>query len=161
MAWAYACASRCRSPSAPASVTRSPCAFWTPCGAPAAPTAVWTWWSRTFGPDRPSARSVRSKQADSVVRSERKEPEMAVTTIDRPSAVAETRAGDTEIHLRRRSIDKVLVGMGLIAAIVFAVAGGLLMWGSTFANDYVHDELSSQKVFFPDAASLREDGRDD
>jgi len=51
--------------------------------------------------------------------------------------------------------------MGLVAAIVFAAAGGLLMWGSNFAEDYVHDELASQKVFFPDAASLREEGRDD
>jgi hypothetical protein len=51
--------------------------------------------------------------------------------------------------------------MGIVAAIVFAVAGGLLMWGSNFAKDYVHDELSSQKVFLPDAASLRDDGRAD
>ena len=49
----------------------------------------------------------------------------------------------------------------MIAAIVFAVAGGLLTWGANFANDYVHDELSSQSVFFPDEASLREEGRDD
>jgi hypothetical protein len=86
---------------------------------------------------------------------------MGVTTIERPNAVAEPRTGDKEIHLRRRSIDKVLIGMGIVAAIVFAVAGGLLMWGSNFADDYVHDELSSQNVFFPDAASLRDDGRAD
>jgi hypothetical protein len=63
--------------------------------------------------------------------------------------------------LRRRTIDKLLIGMGLIAAIVFAVAGGLLMWGSNFARDYVHDELSSQKVFFPSAAELKDEGRTD
>jgi hypothetical protein len=51
--------------------------------------------------------------------------------------------------------------MGTIAAVVFATAGGLLTWGSNFADDYVHDELSSQNVFFPDEASLREEGRDD
>jgi hypothetical protein len=49
----------------------------------------------------------------------------------------------------------------VIAAMVFAAAGALLMWGSNFAEDYVHDELSSQNVVFPDADSLREDGRDD
>ncbi len=65
------------------------------------------------------------------------------------------------IPLRRRAIDKVLIGFGLIAAIVFAVAAGLLTWGANFANDYVHDELSSQNVFFPDAASLTEEGRED
>jgi hypothetical protein len=86
---------------------------------------------------------------------------MGVTTLDQPVAAVAPRTGDQEIHLRRRSIDKVLVSMGIVAAIVFAVAGGLLMWGSNFSNDYVHDELSSQKVFFPDAASLRDDGRAD
>lgn len=65
------------------------------------------------------------------------------------------------IRLPRRTIDKLLVGFGLIAAIVFAVAGGLLTWGANFSNDYVYDELSSQNVFFPDEASLREEGRDD
>jgi hypothetical protein len=49
----------------------------------------------------------------------------------------------------------------VIAATVFAVAGGLLTWGANFADDYVHDELASQRVFFPDEASLREEGRDD
>lgn len=65
------------------------------------------------------------------------------------------------VRLPRRTIDKLLVGFGLIAAIVFAVAGGLLTWGANFSNDYVHDELSSQNVFFPDEASLIEEGRDD
>jgi hypothetical protein len=41
------------------------------------------------------------------------------------------------------------------------VAGGLLTWGADFANDYVHDELSTQRIFFPDEESLREEGRDD
>ena len=58
-------------------------------------------------------------------------------------------------------IDNFLIGFGLIAAIVFAVAGGLLGWGANFANDYVYDELSSQNVVFPDEASLTEEGRDD
>jgi hypothetical protein len=70
-------------------------------------------------------------------------------------------AGAEVIRLPRRTIDKLLVGFGLIAAIVFAVAGGLLTWGANFSNDYVYDELSSQNVFFPDEASLLEEGRDD
>jgi hypothetical protein len=84
---------------------------------------------------------------------------MSVTTIE-PSVAATSEQTDV-VRLRRRTIDKLLVGMGLVAAIVFAAAGGLLMWGSNFAEDYVHDELSSQKVFFPDAAALREEGRND
>jgi hypothetical protein len=66
-----------------------------------------------------------------------------------------------ELHLRRRTVDKVLIAIGAVAAVVFAAAGGLLMWGSNFAGDYVHDELSSQNVVFPEADELREEGRDD
>jgi len=73
-----------------------------------------------------------------------------------------TESSDSDIvRLHRRSIDKVLIGMGVIATIVFAAAGGLLMWGANFADDYVHRELSSQNVFFPKADALTEEGRDD
>jgi hypothetical protein len=85
---------------------------------------------------------------------------MTVSTEEGP--VTATHDDDNEVvRLPRRTIDKVLVGFGLIAAIVFAAAGGLLTWGANFANDYVYDELSSQNVFFPDEASLEEEGRDD
>lgn len=65
------------------------------------------------------------------------------------------------ITLTRRTIDRVLVGFGVVAALVFVTAGGLLTWGAGFSDDYVHDELSSQQVFFPDEAALRAEGRDD
>ena len=65
------------------------------------------------------------------------------------------------VALPRRTIDKLLIGMGIVAAVVFAAAGGLLTWGATFSNDYVHDELSSQNIFFPPAEDLRAEGRDD
>jgi len=84
-----------------------------------------------------------------------------MSTMTREPAVAPGASPDGTIQLRRRTIDKLLIGMGLIAAIVFAVAGGLLMWGSNFAKDYVHDELASQKVFFPSAAELKDEGRTD
>jgi hypothetical protein len=85
---------------------------------------------------------------------------MSVSTEDRQPAMIDRRADDV-VRLPRRSIDKLLIGFGVIAALVFAAAGGLLTWGATFADDYVHDELSSQRVFFPDEASLRQEGRDD
>jgi hypothetical protein len=85
---------------------------------------------------------------------------MSVSTEDRPPTMIDRRNDDV-VRLPRRSIDKVLIGFGVIAAVVFAAAGALLTWGATFADDYVHDELSSQRVFFPDEASLREEGRDD
>lgn len=65
------------------------------------------------------------------------------------------------ITVTRRKIDRMLVAAGAVVAIVLAVAGGLLTWGSSFADDYVGDELSSQNIFFPDADALREDGRED
>ena len=85
---------------------------------------------------------------------------MSVSTEDRPSTTID-RHDDDVVRLPRRSIDKLLIGFGVIAAVVFAAAGALLTWGATFADDYVHDELSSQRVFFPDEASLREEGRGD
>jgi hypothetical protein len=85
---------------------------------------------------------------------------MSVTDLTKPTT-ATTNGDKSGVRVGRQTIDLVLIGMGVIAAIVFAVAGGLLMWGSNFAGDYVYDELSSQNVVFPDADSLREDGRDD
>ncbi len=84
---------------------------------------------------------------------------MSTATIERPQTTVPHE--DDIVRLPRRRIDKLLIGFGVIAAIVFAVAGSLLTWGANFANDYVHDELSSQRVFFPDKASLQEEGRDD
>lgn len=92
---------------------------------------------------------------------------MSATSIDRPTtpepapdSAPDPRDGDI-VRLPRRRLDQLLIAFGVVAALVFAVAGGLLMWGANFAEDYVHDELSSQNVFFPDAASLEEEGRDD
>ena len=88
---------------------------------------------------------------------------MLAVTQERPRSedVRTDGARDDVIRLRRRTLDKLLIAVGSVVAVVFATAGGLLMWGSNFADDYVHDELASQNVFFPDADSLREEGRDD
>ncbi len=65
------------------------------------------------------------------------------------------------VALKRRTIDIVLVALGTVLVAVLAVAGGLLTWGHNFAADFVHDELSSQQVFFPDADGLNAEGRTD
>jgi hypothetical protein len=65
------------------------------------------------------------------------------------------------IVLRRRTIDRILTGFGVVATVAFLVAGILLMWGSQFSDDYVHDELSSQNITFPSEEELRAEGRDD
>ncbi|MFT3852082.1 MAG: hypothetical protein QM733_05005 [Ilumatobacteraceae bacterium] len=68
---------------------------------------------------------------------------------------------DTEIHLTRKGIDKILVAIGTLFAAVLFVAGGLLMWGSNFAGDYVGKELRSQNISFPAAEELTTEGRTD
>jgi hypothetical protein len=65
------------------------------------------------------------------------------------------------VAVQRRTVDKLLVWSGLVVAVVLAVAGALLTWGSNFAGDYVYDELNSQQIFFPDEAALTEEGRTD
>jgi hypothetical protein len=51
--------------------------------------------------------------------------------------------------MRRKAFDTILIAGGLVLTIVLLVAGGLLMWGYSFANSNVHDQLAQQKVFFP------------
>jgi hypothetical protein len=65
------------------------------------------------------------------------------------------------VALKRRTIDSVLIGFGLVAVVVFTIAGGLLTWGHNFSADYVGDELASQNITFPSAEALTEGGRAD
>ena len=55
--------------------------------------------------------------------------------------------------MNRRMIDLLLSWTGLVVAIVLLVAGGLLLYGSRFVQDQVHDQLAAQKIFFPPADS--------
>jgi hypothetical protein len=55
--------------------------------------------------------------------------------------------------MNRRTIDLLLSWTGLVVAVVLLVAGGLLLYGSTFVKDQVHDQLATQKIFFPPANS--------
>lgn len=79
---------------------------------------------------------------------------------DRVGGVAEV-ALDHPVAVTRRRIDRVFIGAGILATVVLAAAGGLLTWGSNFSGDYVKRELTSQQVFFPDAAALTTEGRTD
>lgn len=86
---------------------------------------------------------------------------MSVQTAPTTTSATSNGSRDDRIELHRRTVDKLLIAFGVIAAMVLAAVGGLLTWGSTFAGDYVQDELESQNIFFPDEASLAEEGRDD
>jgi hypothetical protein len=65
------------------------------------------------------------------------------------------------VAVKRRTIDLVLSSLGLVMAAILLTAGLLLTWGSNFAGNYVHDELSSQQIFFPSQDALVQGGRED
>src|SRR5262249_885751 len=52
----------------------------------------------------------------------------------------------TKVHTRRAAVELVLF-------LLLAVGGGLLMWGSNFATNMVHDQLAAQKIVFPPKGS--------
>jgi hypothetical protein len=92
------------------------------------------------------------------------EPEPVTSTTATPSttpAVTPAAPPTDAIVVRRRTIDTILIAAGFVVTAVLAAAGVLLTWGSNFAEDYVSDELTSQHIFFSDAAALQEEGRDD
>jgi hypothetical protein len=51
--------------------------------------------------------------------------------------------------MRRKTFDLLVSTGGLVLAAVLLVAGGLLMWGYSFANSQVSDQLTAQKIVFP------------
>ena len=75
--------------------------------------------------------------------------------------VEHTAVVEPVVAVKRRTIDTVLIGFGVVATVAFLVAGVLLTWGSNFSSDYVGTELSSQNITFPSAADLTAEGRDD
>ena len=68
---------------------------------------------------------------------------------------------DRPIPVTRRRVDRLLIAVGVAAAVVMAVAGGLLSWGNDFSEGYVSDELAAQQISFPPSDALVEEGRDD
>ncbi|MBO0870825.1 MAG: hypothetical protein J2P15_19895, partial [Micromonosporaceae bacterium] len=55
--------------------------------------------------------------------------------------------------MRRRTFDFIATAIGLGLTLVLLVAGGLLMWGYSFANGEVHDQLAAQQIYFPKLGS--------
>ena len=90
---------------------------------------------------------------------------MSTATIEQPRHRTSTGdrvvSAEPVVAFKRRTIDTVLIGFGVVATAAFAVAGGLLTWGHNFSSDYVGDELSSQNITFPSAEELTAEGRTD
>ena len=55
--------------------------------------------------------------------------------------------------MRRKTLDALFSAGGVVLTIVLVVAGGLLMWGASFANNSVHTQLAQQQIVFPAAGS--------
>ncbi len=50
--------------------------------------------------------------------------------------------------MKRKNLDMVLTGIGAGVCVLLLVAGGLLVWAGSFANNQVHDQLSRQNIYF-------------
>jgi hypothetical protein len=72
--------------------------------------------------------------------------ERDITTVEDEVFERITSTIRTRGHVRRAVIEAVL-------AVVLLVGGGLLAWGGAFADDMVHDQLSDQRIFFPEAGT--------
>ena len=55
----------------------------------------------------------------------------------------------------RKTLDQLISWTGLIMAVVLAVAGGLLIYASTFVASTVKEQLSQQNITMPAAAALQ------
>ncbi len=51
--------------------------------------------------------------------------------------------------MRRKVFDLLVSAGGAVVVVVLLVAGALLMWGYSFANSNVHNQLAQQQIVFP------------
>src|SRR5487761_168210 len=51
--------------------------------------------------------------------------------------------------MRRRTFDLILSMVGALLVVVLAAAGALALWGYSYTNNSVHNQLAEQQIFFP------------
>ena len=51
--------------------------------------------------------------------------------------------------MRRRTFDALVTTVGLVLAVILLAAGGLMLWGHSFVDSQVHNQLAAQKIVFP------------
>jgi hypothetical protein len=56
--------------------------------------------------------------------------------------------------MRRKTFDTLLSVTGLALAAILVIAGGLLLWGSTYVHNTVHNQLAAQQIYFPAKAAF-------
>jgi hypothetical protein len=56
--------------------------------------------------------------------------------------------------MRRKIVDNLVSVAALGLAGILLIAGGLLLWGSTYVHNTVHGQLAAQQVYFPPKAAF-------
>jgi len=56
--------------------------------------------------------------------------------------------------MQRKTFDFILTAIGGVVTLVLLVAGILLLWGASYANNTVHNQLAQQQIFFPAKAAF-------
>jgi hypothetical protein len=56
--------------------------------------------------------------------------------------------------MRRTTFDKLLGWVGVSLGIVLLAVGGLLVWGSAYIHNTVHNQLAAQQITFPAASAF-------
>ena len=56
--------------------------------------------------------------------------------------------------MRRTTFDKLLGWVGATLGIVLLAIGGLLLWGSAYVHNTVHNQLAAQQIYFPPASAF-------
>jgi hypothetical protein len=56
--------------------------------------------------------------------------------------------------MRRKTFDMILSAGGAVLVVVLLAAGALGLWGYSFANSSVHNQLAQQQITFPPAAAF-------
>lgn len=56
--------------------------------------------------------------------------------------------------MRRKTFDMLATAGGAVLTIVLIAAGSLGLWGYSYANSNVHDQLAAQKITFPPASAF-------
>jgi hypothetical protein len=56
--------------------------------------------------------------------------------------------------MQRNVFDRLASGVGAALVVILLVAGGLLVWGHSFAQSNVHNQLAQQQVYFPKQSEI-------
>jgi hypothetical protein len=56
--------------------------------------------------------------------------------------------------MSRKIFDQLASGVGVVLVVILLVAGGLLVWGHSFAQSNVHNQLAQQQISFPTATEI-------